>query len=114
MKENPINSSRFREAREMSGLSAGQAAKYLNLSLTDLLRIETGELDLGIDQIQKLASLYEVDLDWLSGDASNSNITYLGNLQIAPRELEKIKPEELPKLIQILSAIKNRRNLNEY
>lgn len=114
MKENPMNSNRFREAREMAGLSAGQAAKYLNFALSDLLKIETGEIKVSDDQMQKLASFYEVDLDWLKDDNLDSNVTYLGNLQIAPRELEKIKPEELPKLLQILSAIKNRRKINEY
>jgi len=28
--------------------------------------------------------------------ASHTDIAFLGDLQIAPRELEKIKPEELP------------------
>ena len=114
MKGNPINLNRFREAREMAGLSAGQAAKHLNLSLPYLLKIEAGELDVADGQIQKLALLYELDLDWLKGEISDSDGTYLGSLQIAPRDLEKIKPGELPKLLQILSAIKNRRKINEY
>jgi transcriptional regulator with XRE-family HTH domain len=107
MKQNNANLNRFREARELAGLSVEQAAKYLSFSLFDLLRIESGEIEMSEEKIRELALFYEVDFEWLKSKTFNTNVVYLGDLQIAPRELEKIRPEELPKLLQILTAIRN-------
>ncbi len=108
MEQTYSNLTRFRQAREMAGLSPEQAAKYLGFSLTELLEIESGALEISEEKTQELALFYEVDFEWLKSKSADTNIAFLGDLQIAPRELEKIKPEELPKLLQILLAIRSR------
>jgi len=65
MVRNNANLTRFREAREMAGLSPEQAARYLSFSLSELLQIEYGEIEISDEKIQKLASFYEVDFGWL-------------------------------------------------
>lgn len=102
------NLTRFRQAREMAGLSPEQAAKYLGFSLNELLEIESGAVEVNEEEAQKLALFYEVDFQWLKSSSADTDIAFLGDLQIAPRELEKIKAEELPKLLQILVAIRNK------
>lgn len=109
MEHNKTNPTRFQEAREMAGISAEQAAKYLSFPLSDLLKIESGQIDISDEVIQRLAIFYEVDYEWLRSRTSNTHLPFLGDLPIAPRELEKISPEELPKLLQILVAIRHRK-----
>ena len=108
MNINSATSTRFQEAREMAGLSVGQAAQLLSFSLYELIEVESGKLAISNEQIKRLALFYEVDFEWLSGEELDDGEFCLGDLQIAPRDLEKIKPEELPKLLKILSAIRNR------
>jgi transcriptional regulator with XRE-family HTH domain len=109
MKQETMLINRFREAREIAGLSIFQAAKKLGFSVEDLLEIEHGDLKITGEEVKRLASFYEVGSEWLTGETLDDLTIFEGNWQIAPRDLEKIKPNELPKLLQILIAIKERK-----
>lgn len=59
--------SRLRRAREIAGLSLGQAARRLGTSTTALSDFEMGESTPSAATIRVLASLYCVSISWLSG-----------------------------------------------
>lgn len=97
---------RFREAREIAGLSLAQAAKHLGIRTIELIEIELGKQMVNSEQIKELAAFYEVNPDWLSGETTVVLTMFGDQWQVAPRDLEKLPPEELPKLLQVLAAIK--------
>lgn len=59
---------RSKRARERSGLSLAQASKLLGLTTDALLLIEEDDCSYVVSDRARLASLYAVNVDWLSGD----------------------------------------------
>lgn len=58
---------RSRRARERSGLSLGQAVRKLGIPRDQLRRIEENDSDYAAANLPRLAELYGVNLDWMSG-----------------------------------------------
>lgn len=48
--------------REQSGLRQGQIASYLGVTQTFISKVETGERNLTVDQLEKLVNLYGYSL----------------------------------------------------
>ena len=61
----PLN--RCRRARENSGLSVGQAACLLGVPVDQVKRVEDDDAAYVAFDPRRLADLYGVNLDWLSG-----------------------------------------------
>jgi hypothetical protein len=64
-----VNTNRSKLARERAGLTIGQAARLLNMPSGDLLGIEERDSDFDATDQMKLAALYQVRIEWLTGDA---------------------------------------------
>ena len=60
--------SRLTRAREMAGLSLGQASKLLDWPRWMLERYESGKDDIPDVCLRRLADLYGVSLAWLRGE----------------------------------------------
>jgi ribosome-binding protein aMBF1 (putative translation factor) len=58
---------RSRRAREHAGLSVGQAARMLRLPIDQLCRIEENDAAYADSNPPRLADLYGVNVEWLSG-----------------------------------------------
>lgn len=57
---------KLKNMRESAGLRQGQIAEFLGVTQTYISKVETGERNLTVDQLEKLAGLYGYDLDAFS------------------------------------------------
>lgn len=58
---------RSRRARELSGLSLGQAARKLGMPRNQLRAVEESDDAYAVVDLSRLVELYGVNLDWMSG-----------------------------------------------
>lgn len=58
---------RIRDLREDSERSQSQLAKLLGMSQTGYSKYETGENDIPVEILEKLADIYETSTDYLLG-----------------------------------------------
>lgn len=95
---------RLRIAREQAGLSQGQVARLLSLHRPAVTEIEAGRRRVSAEELDQLARLYHVSLDWLvRGDAGNNA---RNPAEIAARKFANLRPEELDRLIQLLTTLR--------
>ncbi|WP_099185439.1 helix-turn-helix domain-containing protein [Sphingobium fuliginis] len=97
---------RLRAAREAAGLSQGQVAKLMNMHRPTISEMEAGNRRITADELAKLADLYDTKLTWLLGDAPERAATDDPKLQLAARELSKLKPDDLDRLLKLIAAMK--------
>lgn len=99
--------SRLREARKMAGLSQGQVAKMLELHRPTISEIEAGNRRISADELSRFAELYDVTVSWLLAETAEQLTTDDPRLQLAARELSKLKPEDLDRLLRLLASMRN-------
>ncbi|MDP3539114.1 MAG: helix-turn-helix transcriptional regulator [Azonexus sp.] len=99
--------SRLREARKMAGLSQGQVAKMLELHRPTISEIEAGNRRVSVDELSKFAELYDVTASWLLAETAEQLTTDDPRLQLAARELSKLKPDDLDRLLRLLASMRN-------
>ena len=58
---------RIRALREDHDMTQTQIARILNMSQTGYSKYETGENDIPVDILSKLADLYQTSMDYLAG-----------------------------------------------
>ena len=64
---------RIRDMREDHDLTQTQLAKLLDMSQTGYSKYETGENDIPVDILSKLADLYHTSMDYLAGRTDQMN-----------------------------------------
>ncbi len=97
--------SRLRLAREMAGLTQGQVAKNLGWHRPTVSEIEAGRRKVSAEEAFKLAELYGVNLPWVVGERETSPVAN-DRVELAARELGKLKEEDLDRLLQLIKALK--------
>jgi transcriptional regulator with XRE-family HTH domain len=97
---------RVREARKMAGLSQGQVARSLDMHRPSVSEIEAGNRRVSADELSKLAELFDVSIAWLTGEGSDRLDPHDAKLELAARELQRMKPEHLDRLLSILASLK--------
>lgn len=98
---------RVREARELSGLSQGQAAKLLGIHRPTISEIEAGRRNVKADEIITFANLYGVEVSWLmDGEIEKEKINK--NILAAARELSSMKQKDLDVLLNTIKMIKSK------
>ena len=102
-----IIAARIREARQMAGLSQGQVAKILGLHRPSISEMEAGNRNVSADEIVKLAETYEVSPAWLLGEGTDKLDVHDTKIQLAARELQKLKPADLDRLLHILASMRD-------
>src|SRR5581483_11559773 len=90
-----IIASRIREARKAAGLSQGQVAKLLGLQRPSVSELEAGRRRVSSDELARLADLFEVSPTWLLGEGADKVDLHDTKLQLAARELAKLKEDDL-------------------
>src|SRR5256885_1660669 len=93
-----IIASRLKEARKMAGLTQGQVAKRMNLHRPTVSEIEAGNRSVSAAELTAFAELYAVSFAWLAGEGAEKLDPHDDRLQLAFRELQKLKQEDLDKL----------------
>lgn len=103
-----IIASRLAIARERAGLSQAQVAEKIKLPRPSISEIEAGRRRVAVDEMLQFADLYQVDLDWLSGrGVAKANATR-DKLQLAARQVADLRPEDLEKVIDLLTSLKSK------
>jgi len=106
-KRRALIADRIREARKMAGLSQGQVAKLMNLHRPSISEIEAGNRKVSADELTQLAEFLDVSVAWLVGDAPEAVETDDPRIQLAARELKKLKPEDLDRLMRLLASMRD-------
>ena len=102
--------SRLRVARKMAGLSQGQVAKLLEMHRPTITEIEAGNRRVSAEELARFAELYDVTVSWLLAEAADQLTTDDPRLQLAARELSKLKPDDLDRLLRLLASMRNSDN----
>lgn len=98
---------RLREARKMAGLSQGQVAKLLEMHRPTISEIEAGNRRVSVDELGRFAEMYDVTIAWLIGDTPGQLEVSDPRLQLAARELTKLKSDDLDRLLRLLAAMRS-------
>jgi transcriptional regulator with XRE-family HTH domain len=98
---------RLREARKMAGLSQGQVAKLLAVHRPTISEIEAGNRRISADELPRFAKIYDVTVSWLLAESPEQLETDDPRLQLAARELSKLKPDDLNRLLRLLAAMRS-------
>jgi transcriptional regulator with XRE-family HTH domain len=101
-----IIASRLREARKMAGFSQAQVAKILGLHRPSISEAEAGNRRVSAEELVKLAQLYDVSATWLLGEGADKLDVHETKVQLAARELKKLKSEDLDRLLTILASMR--------
>jgi len=96
---------RLREARRLAGLSQSQAAELLKLHRPAISEMEAGRRKVTAEEIIVLAELYQVDSAWLLGEGESHLDINDSRLKLAARELQKLKSDDLQRLLNLLATI---------
>lgn len=95
----------------MAGLSQGQVAQMLGLHRPSVSEIEAGNRRVSAEELASLARVFDVSVAWLHGSSRDRNSDDDPRVHLAARELSKLKPDDLDRLMSILAAM--RRSDNE-
>ena len=96
--------SRLRAAREAAGLSQGQIARLLGWHRPTISEIEAGRRGVLAEELVEFARLYGVSVEWLSCSDTEVVDPADDRLKLAARELAKLKPEDLHRLLTYLKS----------
>jgi transcriptional regulator with XRE-family HTH domain len=102
----PLISRRIREARKLAGLSQRQVADLLRLHRPSVSEIEAGNRRVTVDELTRLAELFDVSVSWLLGQGADTLEPSDPKIQLAARELRKLKPDDLDRLLTLLAAMR--------
>jgi len=98
---------RLKEARKLAGVSQGHVAKILGLHRPSISEIEAGNRRVSADELARLAEVYDVSVAWLLGEGAETLDAQDPRLQLAARELAKLKPDDLDRLLKLLAAMRS-------
>ena len=104
---------RLRTAREMAGLSQGQVARMLQIHRPSVSEAEAGRRRVPAEELSELARIYGVSVNWLSGFGEDKLDPGNPRVELAARELGKLKPEDLNRVLQLLAALRSEPGTNE-
>ena len=99
---------RLRLARVQAGLSQGQVARILHKHRPTVSEIEAGRRRVSAEEVGMFADIYEVSAGWLlgrEGDSAELN----ERVQLAARELAKLRQEDLDRVLSLLSSMREPR-----
>ncbi|MFN0132737.1 MAG: helix-turn-helix transcriptional regulator [Phycisphaerales bacterium] len=98
---------RLRLAREQAGLSQGQVARILKLHRPTISQIEGGQRVVKPVEVAQLAELYKVKQGWIVSGESVGAAGGDPRVELAARELSKLKKQDLDKIMQLLSVLRS-------
>ena len=97
-----MNNTRIKEAREMTGMSLRQAARFsgYRISADEIDALESGKRLPNEDEMVVLAETYEVKLEWLRQEPELKS----PRLALNARGLDGLAPNDVAKLVRQLQA----------
>jgi len=100
---------RLRQAREYAGLSQGQVAVLLEVHRPTISEIEAGRRRVSADELSQLANIYDVSVSWLLGETEESSDEETASIELAARELAKLKKEDRNTVIRLLRSLRGKK-----
>ena len=97
---------RLRVAREQAGLSQGQVARLLHLHRPSVSEMEAGRRKVSAEELTELARIYGVSVSWLACEAAAGDAPQDPRIELAARELAKLSPDDLERLLSLLATLK--------
>jgi transcriptional regulator with XRE-family HTH domain len=97
---------RIRDSRVAAGLTQTYVAKNLGLHRPSVSEIEAGNRSVTAEELVRLAAMFDVDVAWLGGEGVDTVDPYDNKLQLAARELQKLKPDDLERLLKIIASMR--------
>lgn len=97
---------RLRLAREQAGLSQAQVARLLGLHRPAITEVEAGRRSVTAEELTKLAEIYGVGVSWLACAEDELTGLRAAKLKLAARELQKLKPADMDRLLHLLAALR--------
>jgi transcriptional regulator with XRE-family HTH domain len=97
---------RLRTAREMAGLSQGQIARLMGLHRPSVSEAEAGRRRVSAEELIQFAQHYGVNIEWISGVAPKMADPKDARVELAARELAKLKAQDLDRVLQLLAALR--------
>ena len=95
-------------ARKQAGLSQGQVAKILNFHRPTISEIEAGRRNLTAEELKIFSNIYGVSVEWLISEKENPFDINEEKIELAARELAKLKQEDLDKVLNLLSSLRGK------
>lgn len=93
---------RLRLAREQAGLSQGQIARIMQYHRPTISEIEAGRRKVTGSEISAFARHYGVGVTWLLNESQEEDPV----VELAARELSKLKKADLDRFLRILRSMK--------
>ncbi len=97
---------RLRLARNHSGLSQYQIAKIMDMHRPTVSEIEAGRRQVTASELKMFADAYEVSVEWILGNDLGNDDTDMDKIQLAARNLSKLKKEDLDTILNLLKALR--------
>lgn len=97
---------RLRAAREQAGLTQGQVAKMLGVHRPTISEMEAGGRRVRAEELPQLAKIYRVSVSWLAGEDEGDDEEQDAKLQLAARELGRLKPGDLDRVLNLLTQLR--------
>ncbi len=98
--------SRLRMSREMAGLTQGQVAKSLDWHRPTVSEIEAGRRRVSAEELAALAEMYAVNVPWIMGEQDEDSSLAADRVNLAARELSKLREEDLDRVLQLVQALR--------
>jgi len=113
MSEKQALADRIRAARELAGLSQGQAAKLMGFHRPTISEIEAGRRNVKAEELKAFADLYGVEVTWLvDGEVEKEKLNK--DILAAARELSSMNEEDLETLISTIRMIKSKGKRDDF
>lgn len=101
-------SERLRVAREQAGLSQGQVARMLKMHRPTISEIEASRRRVTAEEVAIFARIYGVSVEWLTASGVEEE-DIDPRVQLAAREVAKLKPDDLDKVLKLLARMRGPR-----
>ena len=98
---------RMKEARKLAGLSQGHVAKMLGLHRPSVSEMEAGKRRVSAEELARIAEIFDVSVSWLLGESPDALDAQDPRLELAARELAKLKPDDLEHLLKLLAVLRD-------
>ena len=97
---------RLRLARENSGLSQTQAALLMEMRRPSIVEIEKGRRRVSATELRRFSDFYKVPLSWLACADDGASDEDSERIELAARELSKLRKEDLDRVLDLLAAFR--------
>ena len=90
----------------MAGVSQAQVARLMGLHRPSVTEAEAGRRRVSAEELGEFARRYGVSVSWLSGATAETIDPVDSRIELAARELTKLKSQDLDRVLRLLAALR--------